>query len=514
MHDILMWSGPFYEILPNPDDDFRVWTRTPNGEITPWSHPLPSGRSLLFPTDLAISRNGESVAVADSLNGRLVIFDRRGFVEKTVEGLKSPEQVVGSGKGGWIILQNGTLIPQRVPLRSPVLIEVDEQGRAVARTSLHPDRRIPESKYREAKDIVSELGYKPGLLSAWSLFQGHGSSTTVVTPIGRDIGGAEFDTSGGLGPLGYRVLERGLPGTALGFRYIGKSTYSVERPEDVFEVVAGAYAERSRSYVFLHYDALGDAWTPKIIVWQCAGLTSVISRIVRTFRTPERVSCKPKNQAIAARLYPEFEQRLLDYYRWSEAGRLVLQWETSFRALRKFLASYAPRVSPTDFGVLLTPAPRRSEDSHVYFPPIPKSKQDALRLEYGIPDRVFGTAAYWQGKVYFGAGLWHRNVYALSAETGKEIWKFDAGWAVVAPIAINDKGWLAAVNGEGEVFILDAETGEWLGHTKLDTGTIFAPVWEGNRLNIKDANEKVHAFDVVPAKTSPNTKASAQSGKK
>jgi len=128
------------------------------------------------------------------------------------------------------------------------------------------------------------------------------------------------------------------------------------------------------------------------------------------------------------------------------------------------------------------------------------SSQIDFVWRFATKDKVYGTPVYWQGKVYFGAGLWDRNVYAVDADTGKEVWRFDTGWAVVAPVAINEKGWLAAVNGEGQIFILNAETGEWIGHTALMAQTVDPPVWQGNRLYIRRIlDHKIYAFEISTA---------------
>lgn len=97
------------------------------------------------------------------------------------------------------------------------------------------------------------------------------------------------------------------------------------------------------------------------------------------------------------------------------------------------------------------------------------------------------TAA--KGKIYFGnpAGF----LFALDAETGKEIWKFEMGGAISVGPAIQDgKVYAGQQGGERFFYCLDAETGElvwkqtipggWVwGSVAVDDGMVYIPTVSG-----------------------------------
>lgn len=95
------------------------------------------------------------------------------------------------------------------------------------------------------------------------------------------------------------------------------------------------------------------------------------------------------------------------------------------------------------------------------------------------------TAA--KGRVYFGApsGV----VYAVSAETGEELWRCELGGAVsAAPEYANGRIYVGQQGGEDEFYCLDAETGEplwqqatgWVwGSAAVDDGQVFVAAVNG-----------------------------------
>jgi outer membrane protein assembly factor BamB len=95
----------------------------------------------------------------------------------------------------------------------------------------------------------------------------------------------------------------------------------------------------------------------------------------------------------------------------------------------------------------------------------------------------------YQGKLYFGtpAGF----LYAVDAETGKEIWKFEMGAAIsVGPACANGKVYAGQQGGERFFYAVDADTGAlawkqtlpggWVwGSAAVDDGLVYVPTVNG-----------------------------------
>lgn len=91
-------------------------------------------------------------------------------------------------------------------------------------------------------------------------------------------------------------------------------------------------------------------------------------------------------------------------------------------------------------------------------------------------DEIAGGARYMSkptavdGVVYFGTPI--RFVYAVDAETGKELWKFEAGASLCgAPVYNNGKLFFGVHSGEDEFYCIDAKTGEII--WTQDVGWVF-----------------------------------------
>jgi len=95
------------------------------------------------------------------------------------------------------------------------------------------------------------------------------------------------------------------------------------------------------------------------------------------------------------------------------------------------------------------------------------------------------TAA--DGMVFFGTPI--RFVYAVDAETGKEIWKFELGASISgAPTYDNGRIYVGQQGGEEEFYCLDAKTGEMIwtqktgwdwGSANVSDGMVFVPGIDG-----------------------------------
>ena len=103
------------------------------------------------------------------------------------------------------------------------------------------------------------------------------------------------------------------------------------------------------------------------------------------------------------------------------------------------------------------------------------------------------TAA--DGKIFIGTPS--RFVYAMDAETGKEIWKYEIGAAIsAAPVFDNNKIYVGQQGGEDDFYCLDANTGKlvwkqnvgWVwGSAAVSDGLVFVPGIDGY-VNCLDAN--------------------------
>ncbi|MFC2115424.1 PQQ-binding-like beta-propeller repeat protein [Bacteroidota bacterium] len=99
------------------------------------------------------------------------------------------------------------------------------------------------------------------------------------------------------------------------------------------------------------------------------------------------------------------------------------------------------------------------------------------------------------GKVFIGTPS--RFVYAMDAESGKEIWKYEIGAAISgAPVYDNNKIYVGQQGGEDDFYCLDAKTGKliwkqnigWVwGSAAVSDGLVYIPGIDGY-VNCLDAN--------------------------
>ena len=102
------------------------------------------------------------------------------------------------------------------------------------------------------------------------------------------------------------------------------------------------------------------------------------------------------------------------------------------------------------------------------------------------------------GKVFIGTPS--RFVYAVDAETGEEIWKYEVGAAISgAPVFDNNKIFVGQQGGEDDFYCLDAETGKLIwkqnigwdwGSAAVSDGLVYIPGIDGyvNCLNANNGN--------------------------
>jgi hypothetical protein len=507
------------DLLVHPQADFRLYRSVNRRDWTPFGPDPTSDGGFFFPTSLSLSEDSQRVAVTDFMNHRVVILNRAGQIVAE-HRVPAPERVKPDRRGGWLVLHSGSMLGQRMPYDRFSISKITEVGtiRRIYEDTVGVTP-LPRDRYDDRSGEF-ESAVRPALMSTWDFVQMQGG--LIVLPVARSEPGTVCGYEQGY--YAFPENPEGLAFLSVRRRIGGPPLLTWEKVKNDLEPMGIAIEGQSRKVLTLEWYSGGTASAPQVTLWDCALPRSTVQ--LRLSPTRKRLCARIRADPLGL-LYPRLKEINEEHWGVNAMSRAMRQWEDSLQALRGYFGCLRPLAEPTN-RVRLIPkhsaqASERLGPTSIRFPHPYLPRLGAAGEEYRLHsqgsvmarDRVYALPMYWKGKVYIGAGLWDRNVYALKADTGKEIWRFDTGWAVLAPVGINmEKPWLAAVNGEGGVFILEAETGEWLGQAKVDVGTTYAPYWVGDRLYIKDANEKVHAFDVVPAKTSPNTKASAQSGKK
>jgi outer membrane protein assembly factor BamB len=118
-------------------------------------------------------------------------------------------------------------------------------------------------------------------------------------------------------------------------------------------------------------------------------------------------------------------------------------------------------------------------------------EEPALELE-----AIYGTPVVAGGNVYFGA--YDGNVYALSLETGKPLWKqpFPTDGPIVAGLAASESAVYAASE-DGQVYALDPKTGEQAWDRPFDAGDSIwaAPLFVEGVLYVASVSGRLYALD-------------------
>lgn len=125
-------------------------------------------------------------------------------------------------------------------------------------------------------------------------------------------------------------------------------------------------------------------------------------------------------------------------------------------------------------------------------------QKDGYRI---LTDQLAGGGYYQSkptaadGKIFIGTPS--RFIYAMDAETGKEIWKYEIGAAISgAPVFDNNKIYIGQQGGEDDFYCLDANTGKliwkqntgWVwGSAAVSDGLVFVPGIDGY-VNCLDAH--------------------------
>lgn len=131
--------------------------------------------------------------------------------------------------------------------------------------------------------------------------------------------------------------------------------------------------------------------------------------------------------------------------------------------------------------------------------------QEEVRI---LSDQIAGGAYYQSkptaadGKVFFGTPS--RFVYAVDAQTGQELWKFEMGAAISgAPTYADGRLYVGQQGGEDAFYCLDAETGQqvwtadvgWVwGSANVSDGMVYVPDIEGYAMGL-DATDGSVVWD-------------------
>jgi len=118
-----------------------------------------------------------------------------------------------------------------------------------------------------------------------------------------------------------------------------------------------------------------------------------------------------------------------------------------------------------------------------------------------LADRMSGEAAADSDLVIFGG--WDNQVRALHAQTGEEVWTFDAGAPIVATPVVVDRRVYIGTDG-GQLLSLDCRNGRRVdvfprGDT-LEREIKKAPLVAGQRLILGSHNGGVYALRLPPAR--------------
>ncbi len=122
----------------------------------------------------------------------------------------------------------------------------------------------------------------------------------------------------------------------------------------------------------------------------------------------------------------------------------------------------------------------------------PLTAQPSIAWEFPVARPIRMTPAYADGRVYIGseAGV----LYAIDAESGAELWRFDAGASLVSTPAIDADGRLFVGALDGTVYALDAVTGASIWSADLGGEVYASPLLLDDRVIIGSTNGQLAAY--------------------
>jgi outer membrane protein assembly factor BamB len=122
------------------------------------------------------------------------------------------------------------------------------------------------------------------------------------------------------------------------------------------------------------------------------------------------------------------------------------------------------------------------------------------KWRFSTHGRVIQTPVVSDGDVFFGSE--DNYFYSVSAETGEENWRFDAGRVVAgaSPAMVDGTVYVPTgnsteMNEEGVLYALDSETGDEIWSTEFEGGLGAAPVVDDGRLYTGCQDNSYYALD-------------------
>jgi outer membrane protein assembly factor BamB len=108
---------------------------------------------------------------------------------------------------------------------------------------------------------------------------------------------------------------------------------------------------------------------------------------------------------------------------------------------------------------------------------------------------LWGSVAVNGSQVYLP--IMDRAVYALDAESGKEVWKTDLEGAVVSEPALGEDGMLYVSTLGNAVYALDTESGRIIWRFDTNDGVWASPTLHDGVIYVGDASGVIYAVDAV-----------------
>ena len=156
-------------------------------------------------------------------------------------------------------------------------------------------------------------------------------------------------------------------------------------------------------------------------------------------------------------------------------------------------------VRPIEGGIVGAPALSESEDlvfvgsdNGSMYAFATTGDEFGSRWRFETDGQVWSTPAVRDGVVYFGS--MDRNVYAVSAETGKQLWQYETDGAVVAKPLLVD-GLVVVGSFDKTLYALNAASGELAWSFQGDNWFWAGAVFDGERIIAASMGGTVYALD-------------------
>jgi outer membrane protein assembly factor BamB len=131
------------------------------------------------------------------------------------------------------------------------------------------------------------------------------------------------------------------------------------------------------------------------------------------------------------------------------------------------------------------------------------SGQASTAWAFPTGGEVLASLGTGNGAVYVGSK--DNNLYAISAATGKQLWKTQVGWVTAAPQVVN--GMVIAATSAGVFSSIHAGTGQVAWQQQTDTPAVFKPNWavDQGTVILPSPTAPLTVYDVVTGSKSTTT---------